>query len=135
MGDDPMRGRQDQQTRTLERITITMSRDQSKRADDRAFRGARSDLHEHEMERACAHHLAPNLCGLTGSYFPLATTKAEQATGDARPSLQELYGNHAGFCEGGPDRCQRSEVVRERFLLPEDANADIAAAEASDICK
>ncbi|HTO99697.1 MAG TPA: alpha/beta hydrolase domain-containing protein, partial [Myxococcales bacterium] len=43
-------------------------------------------------------HRAPNLCGLTGSYFAFATTKAERlASGDPRKSLQERYRDHDGF--------------------------------------
>jgi Alpha/beta hydrolase domain len=44
------------------------------------------------------NHRGPNLCSLTGSYFPFAITKAQRlADGDPRPSFQELYGTHAGF--------------------------------------
>jgi hypothetical protein len=79
-------------------------------------------------------HRAPNLCGLTGSYFPFATTKAQrQASGDPRPSVQELYHSHAGFVKAV--QLAAGEMVKEGFLLQEDANADIAAAEASNILK
>ena len=39
-----------------------------------------------------------DLCTLSGSYIPFATTRPERlATGDPRPSLQERYGDHAGY--------------------------------------
>jgi hypothetical protein len=77
-------------------------------------------------------HRGPNLCVLTGSYFPFATTKAERlAEGDPRPSLQELYGSHAGFVRAVKKAAH--ELVEERFLLRVDADADIGAAEASNV--
>ena len=77
-------------------------------------------------------HRGPNLCSLTGSYFPFANTKAERkASGDPRPSLQELYGSHSGFVKAV--RQAAHELVEARFLLREDARADIAAAEASGV--
>jgi Alpha/beta hydrolase domain len=77
-------------------------------------------------------HRGPNLCSLTGSYFPFATTKAERlANGDPRPSLQELYGSHAGFVNAVV--AAASQLENERFLLDVDAQADISAAKASDV--
>jgi hypothetical protein len=77
-------------------------------------------------------HRGPNLCSLTGSYFPFAITKAERvADGDPRPSLEELYGNHAGFVNAVMTAA--SQLVNERFLLDVDAKADISAAEASNV--
>ena len=39
-----------------------------------------------------------DLCGLTGSFFPFARTRAErEANGGPRLSLEERYGDHAGF--------------------------------------
>jgi len=77
-------------------------------------------------------HRAPNLCGLTGSYFAFANTKAERrASGDPRPSLQERYGDHDGFVKAVKKAAR--ELVRERFLLPQDADAFIAAAESSTV--
>lgn len=79
-------------------------------------------------------HRAPNLCSLTGSYFPFAITKAQrQASGDPRPSLQELYGNHDGFVNAVKHAAH--ELVEARFLLREDAEADIDVAQASGILK
>jgi len=79
-------------------------------------------------------HRGPNLCVLTGSYFPFANTEADRlATGDPRPSLQALYGTHDGFVKAVKEAAH--ELVREGFLLREDADADISAAEASNVLK
>jgi hypothetical protein len=77
-------------------------------------------------------HRGPNLCVLTGSYFPFAITKSDRlSSGDPRPSLQELYGSHAGFVKAVQTAAH--ELVDERFLLKVDAEADISAAEASSV--
>jgi hypothetical protein len=78
------------------------------------------------------NHRGPNLCSLTGSYFPFATTTAQRlADGDPRPSLQELYGTHAGFVNAVTTAA--NQLVEERFLLEVDAQADISAAQASNV--
>jgi len=62
----------------------------------------------------------------------LPVTKAEaKAARDPRPSLQELYKNHEGYVEAVERFVSRS--VKERFLLPEDAEAAVRDAEASDV--
>jgi hypothetical protein len=77
---------------------------------------------------------APGLCALTGSFFPLAETKAQRlANGDPRKSLAERYKDHAGFVKAVKKAAK--ELVKERFLLQEDADAFIGAAEASDVLK
>ena len=77
-------------------------------------------------------HRGPDLCSLGGSYFPFETTRAERlAAGDPRPSLEELYGSHAGFVQAV--RNATRELVEEGFLLEVDAEAAIAAAKASPI--
>jgi len=79
-----------------------------------------------------AGHRAPNLCGLTGSFFAFANSKADRvASGDPRKSLQERYKNHDGFVKA-VEKAAR-DLVRERFLLQQDADAFIAAAEASTV--
>jgi hypothetical protein len=79
-------------------------------------------------------HRGPNLCVLTGSYFPFATSRDERLiTGDPRPSLQERYGSHAGFVEA-VSRAAR-QLVHEGFLLQVDADAAISAAQASSVLK
>jgi len=79
-------------------------------------------------------HRPPNLCGLTGSFIPLARTRAERlANADSRLSLEERYGNRAGFVNAV--RTAAQQLVKERFLLQVDADGFIAAAEASDVLK
>jgi hypothetical protein len=76
----------------------------------------------------------PDLCGLSGSYAPFARTKAERlASGDPRRSLEERYGDHAGFVRAVARGA--GQLVRARFLLPEDAQAFVAAAEESDVLR
>jgi hypothetical protein len=75
---------------------------------------------------------APDLCALSGSYIPFATTKAERlASGDSRKSLEERYKDHDGFVKAVEHAAK--QLVHERFLLEEDANTFISAAEASDV--
>jgi hypothetical protein len=72
------------------------------------------------------------LCGLSGSFFPLAITKAErQQAGDPRLSLEERYGDRAGFLKAVREAVGR--LVSGRFLLPEDADRYVRAAEIADI--
>jgi hypothetical protein len=62
-------------------------------------------------------HRAPNLCGLTGPYFPFATTKAQRhASSDPRRSLEERYHDHAGFVKAVEKAAK--ELVKERFPAP-----------------
>jgi hypothetical protein len=74
------------------------------------------------------------LCALTGSYFPFANTKAERrASGDPRRSLQERYGTHEGYVRAVARAADH--LMRERFLIEEDAARFIAAAEASNVLR
>ena len=57
-------------------------------------------------------------CDLRGSYMPFAKTAAERG-GDPRPSLQERYGSQAGYVAKVEEATRN--LVREGFLLPEDA--------------
>jgi hypothetical protein len=75
-----------------------------------------------------------DLCGLSGSFFPFARTRAErQATHDPRPSLEERYGDHAGFVKAVERESTR--LVKQRFLLDEDAQRLITIARESTILK
>src|SRR5882672_2827884 len=77
---------------------------------------------------------APDLCSLSGSFIPFAKTKAERlANGDSRRSLEERYQSHAGFVRAVTKAA--NELVKERFLLQEDANAFIDAAQTSDVLR
>jgi hypothetical protein len=72
-------------------------------------------------------HRDTDLCGLSGSVMPFAKTKAaRQASGDPRPSLEERYGNRAGFIKAVEEATRK--LVKERFLLQEDAARYIQAA-------
>ncbi len=75
-----------------------------------------------------------DLCSLTGSFFPFARTRAERmASGDPRLSLEERYGDHAGFVSAV--RRAADESVARRFLLPEDAAVLVRMAEESDVLR
>jgi hypothetical protein len=74
----------------------------------------------------------PDLCSLSGSFVPFATTKAERlATGDSRLSLRERYKDHEGFVDAVTKAAR--QLVKERFMLSEDADRFIAAAKASKV--
>ena len=73
-------------------------------------------------------------CGLSGGYVPFAKTKAERvAAGDPRLSLEERYGTHERYV--ATVRTAAGKLVRDRFLLQEDADRLIAQAEASDVLR
>jgi hypothetical protein len=73
-------------------------------------------------------------CGLSGGYVPFAKTKAERlANGDPRPSLEERYGTHERYV--ATVRTAAARMVRDRFLLQDDADRLIAQAEASDVLR
>ena len=75
-----------------------------------------------------------DLCSLTGSFFPFARTRAErEANGDPRLSLEERYGDHAGFVAAV--RRAADESVDRRLLLPEDAEVLVRMAEESDVLR
>jgi hypothetical protein len=76
----------------------------------------------------------PDLCSLSGSWVPLAKTKAERVSkGDSRLSLEERYRTHQGFVDSV--RKAGTQLVGERFLLKEDVEAFVKAAEGSDVLK
>jgi len=70
-------------------------------------------------------------CDLTGSYIPFAAHKADRAPGDPRPSLEDRYGNHAGYVAAVNQAAQR--LLQQGFLLPGDAQATVSAAKASTV--
>ena len=73
-------------------------------------------------------------CSLNGSYFPFARTLADRiASGDPRRSLEERYGDHQGYVEAVREATR--QLLREGFLIEEDANRYIAVAEASDVLR
>ena len=75
-----------------------------------------------------------DLCGLTGAFFPFAGTRDERlANGDPRLSLEERYGDHAGFVAAV--RRAADDSVARRLLLQEDAEVIIRMAEDSDVLR
>jgi hypothetical protein len=66
-----------------------------------------------------------------GSLIPFARTRAERtAIGDPRSSLEERYGSRAAYVERVREAA--AALVAERLLLPADAAAFVAAAQACD---
>ena len=75
-----------------------------------------------------------NLCGLSGSFIPFSERKTERmASGDPRASLEERYTDHQGYVDAV--RTATEELVREGFLLQEDADRFNRDAEASDVLR
>jgi hypothetical protein len=68
-------------------------------------------------------------CDLTGSFFPFAARPAERQPGDPRPTLEERYGDHDGYVAAV--RQAAAALLARGYLLPEDADAAVAAADAS----
>ena len=76
----------------------------------------------------------PDLCDMLGSMIPLPKTRAEaDANNDPRPSLEQLYANHAGYVAKVTEAAKK--LQDERLLLPEDVNRIISEADASDVLK
>jgi len=74
------------------------------------------------------------ICNYVGGMLPFARTAAErQANGDPRRSLQERYGDHAGYVVAVAKAAARA--VAEGFLLEADAAGLIAAAQASAVLR
>jgi len=74
------------------------------------------------------------VCNYTGGFIPFARSAAERESArDPRPSLQERYTDHAGYVAAVQRAAERAQ--REGFLLAEDAQALIRAAEASAVLR
>ena len=68
------------------------------------------------------------LVSLSGSYLPFPRTKAEaRKSGDPRTSLEERYGTFATYKNRLAERCD--QMVKDRYLLPEDAERILKGAE------
>jgi hypothetical protein len=81
-----------------------------------------------------AEFTAGDLCDLTGMTVPLKRTSAERlAAGDPRPSLEELYGTHAGYVVAV--RTAAEALHAQGLMLPEDVAQTVAEAEASDVLR
>jgi len=67
-------------------------------------------------------------------YLPFAKTKAERlASGDPRKSLEERYKTHDKYVKEVEKAADK--LLNERFLLQEDVDRIVAAAEASDVLR
>jgi hypothetical protein len=67
------------------------------------------------------------ICGFAGGYVPFALTRADrEKTGDPRRSIEERYGTQEGYACAV--RRAAEALVRDRFLLRDDADRQIAAA-------
>ncbi len=70
---------------------------------------------------------APDLCGLNGNLLPFARTAADRtASGDPRRSLEERYTDRNGLSSAV--RNASEELVKERFMLKEDADKFLSEA-------
>lgn len=71
-----------------------------------------------------------DLVNLTGSYIPFHRTEAARlAAGDARPSLESLYGTQAGYVAAVTSAA--NALVGQGLLLRQDADRRIARAQAT----
>ena len=74
------------------------------------------------------------ICGYAGGMIPFAKTKSERmANGDSRLSLEERYKDHDGYVAAV--KAAADKTVAEGFLLRKDAEALVAAAQASNVLK
>jgi hypothetical protein len=74
------------------------------------------------------------ICNYVGGMVPFASTAAErQANNDSRLSLQERYGSHDGYVQAVRKATERA--MKEGFLLPEDAQDLIDAAQKSAVLR
>jgi alpha/beta hydrolase family protein len=75
-----------------------------------------------------------DLCDLNGMMIPLRRTREERlASGDPRPSLEELYRTHERYVKRVARAARR--LARERLLLEEDVEAIIKEADESDVLR
>ena len=75
-----------------------------------------------------------DLASLNGIFIPFKSTKAERiAANDPRLSLEERYGTHDAYVTAVQKAS--ADLVKEGFLLPEDAQAEVEKASTSDVLK
>lgn len=73
-----------------------------------------------------------DLNALNGMFIPFKTTKAERlAANDPRLSLEERYGSHEAYVAAV--RQAAADLVRNGFMLPDDAAAEVAKAQKSTV--
>jgi hypothetical protein len=74
------------------------------------------------------------ICNYVGGMIPFAKTQAQRlAIGDPRLSLEERYGTHDGYVAAVAKAA--ANAVARGFLLQEDADALVQAAQASQVLK
>ncbi|MGV0983730.1 MAG: alpha/beta hydrolase domain-containing protein [Limnohabitans sp.] len=74
------------------------------------------------------------ICNYVGGMVPFAQNAADrQANNDTRLSLQERYGSHDGYVQAVQKATERA--MKEGFLLPEDAQGLIEAAQKSAVLR
>ena len=77
-------------------------------------------------------HAEGEMCVSAGSFIPLADTRSERLeSGDPRKSLEERYRTHAAYVKQFSRAANK--LVRQGYLLREDADAMIAEADALPI--
>ena len=69
------------------------------------------------------------MCDRDGSFLPFARSDAEKVAGDPRRSLVERYGTREQYV--AQVAAEASRLVRERLLLPEDADHYVAEAKSA----
>jgi Alpha/beta hydrolase domain len=107
-------------------------------ADGNEIAGVASVLHQAPLGTYLGWNIIPSgffkdqMCAFTGGFIPFATTKEERmAANDPRPSLAERYGSQKAYVAAVRAAAEKS--VRERFLLPDDAERLIQQAAASRV--
>lgn len=74
------------------------------------------------------------LCDRDGTYSTFPRTRAERETkNDPRRSLEERYGTHASYVARYQEAVQK--LVKERLLLPEDAQRYMARVRSDEVAK
>jgi hypothetical protein len=107
-------------------------------ADGNEIGGVPSVLHQAPLATylgwnvTASGYLKGRGCGFAGGMIPFARTKAErEANGDPRLSIEERYGTHEGYV--AKVKAAAQQLVKERFLVQEDAGRLVSQAEASNV--
>ncbi len=75
-----------------------------------------------------------DICGINGMMIPLPRTHEEASkTGDPRVSLEELYGDHAGYVRAVANAALN--LWTQRLMLLEDVFQTIREADESDVLR
>ena len=71
------------------------------------------------------------ICHYLGGWIPFAKRVADKLAGDPRPSLEERYGDHAGYVEAVKRGIAKAQAAG--FLLQADADRLLTEAQASNV--